>query len=131
MSDNSAQGLYQISVKTHFDAAHLIRGHRGKCRELHGHRWDVEVIISTREVDELGMAVDFALVKDLIRELVERYDHCLLNDLEAYATLNPTAENIAKELYEKIRAGLPGHGQVALVRVWESPECWASYSVCK
>jgi 6-pyruvoyltetrahydropterin/6-carboxytetrahydropterin synthase len=131
MTEANNRGLYQVSVKTHFDAAHQIRGHRGKCRELHGHRWEVEVVISAREIDELGMAVDFALVKKMIHDLVESYDHRLLNDLEAFTTANPTAENIARELYQKVCRDLPVKAEITLVRVWESPDCWASYSECR
>jgi len=119
--------MYKIAVKTHFDAAHLIRDYPGKCRFLHGHRWEVEVIISSHALDKMGMAVDFGLIKGILKEIVGKYDHKNLVEIPPFDKINPTAENIAREIYEGIKEKTPEPLTIDEIKVWESPECRASY----
>lgn len=119
--------MYKIAVKTHFDAAHQIRGYPGKCRFLHGHRWEVEVIVSSHCLDEMGMAVDFRLVKDILKEAVGKYDHKNLVEIPPFDKINPTAEHIAREIYESIKEKTPEPLNIEEIKVWESPECRVDY----
>lgn len=119
--------MYQLSVKTHFDAAHWLEEYEGKCNRLHGHRWEVEVVLTGEELDERNMLVDFGDVKaELGKILNSRLDHyCLNKTLEID---NPTAEYLAKWLYEALT--LPAHMaevDITSVKVWESPECCVEY----
>lgn len=113
--------MYKLYVKHHFDAAHFLPFHEGKCSEMHGHRWEVEVqyIVHTQRC--IPMIVDFADIK----RHIDTYDHCTLND----HILNPTAETLAM----RIARGLP-KPQVEcqyeiMVTVWESPECSVTYTM--
>ena len=95
--------MFEIKVSAEFEAAHRIAGYKGKCDRLHGHSWTVEAAVTGTRLDELGMLVDFKLVKGRLRELLEALDHMFLNDLEPFsAGINPTAENIAKWIADQI-----------------------------
>ena len=123
------EAMYSISVTSHFDAAHFLRGYPGKCARLHGHSWKYEVHISCGELDNLGMIVDFSILKESIKQLIEdKYDHFCLNDSEPFTHKNPTAENIAREIFRLINDyALSSNMSLEYVTVWESPECSASY----
>jgi 6-pyruvoyltetrahydropterin/6-carboxytetrahydropterin synthase len=118
--------LYRLTVRDHFDAAHFLRAYPGKCSQLHGHRWVVEVTVKGKDLDELGMLVDFSTVKRSLKDILEELDHRLINDLVEFTTLNPTAENLAKYLFDYMRKTF---FEVALdkVRVYETPDAWAEY----
>ncbi|HBP66196.1 MAG TPA: 6-pyruvoyl tetrahydropterin synthase, partial [Desulfosporosinus sp.] len=73
--------MFQVCVQAHFDAAHFIRNYDGNCANLHGHRWNVVVCIEGKQLDHLGMLLDFSDVKQTIREKLKLMDHSLLNDL--------------------------------------------------
>ena len=119
--------MYSIKVKDHFDSAHLIRGHEGKCRNLHGHRWEVEVSFSCSLLNKMGMAEDFSVLKKILKKNLQHYDHKNLIEVEPYNTINPTAENIAFELFHAIKKETPSPLCIEYVSVWESPECCVSY----
>lgn len=124
--------MFQVVIRTHFDAAHFLRNYEGKCARLHGHRWDVEVCIEGSELDSTGMLVDFGEVKQAAHKTLAKFDHELLNNLAAFAEggLNPTAENLAWYLFKEVEQGLTLRSNQALswVKVYESPDSWAMYS---
>ncbi|MDQ7825512.1 MAG: 6-carboxytetrahydropterin synthase QueD [Candidatus Eremiobacteraeota bacterium] len=124
----STHGTYTLGIRGHFDAAHFLRGYEGKCAQLHGHRWEVEVQIEGSSLDTCGMLMDFGAVKFSLETLLEGIDHGLLNDREPFSTLNPTAENIARELYKALKEKIPEGISLVHVKVWESPQAWAAYS---
>ena len=108
-----------LEYKDHFDAAHFLRGYEGDCANLHGHRWEVEVCVSGRSLGELGILIDFKELKRIMKKVLP--DHRLLNGIPAFEQVNPTAENLALYLFEKIRFMLPYGVRLDSVRVWESP----------
>jgi 6-pyruvoyltetrahydropterin/6-carboxytetrahydropterin synthase len=121
--------VYYLTVKTEFAAAHQLRGYRGKCENLHGHNWKVEVVVKGRELDPVGMLYDFTELKARLRVLVdEQLDHRNLNELEAFAVANPSAENIARYLFERLGAELPAGVSVDRVTVDETDRCGATYA---
>ena len=108
-----------LRVIEKFDAAHSLRDYEGKCANLHGHTWKVEVFIRAGEMHFNGITIDFADAKKVIRDALP--DHCLLNN---YYSFNPTAENISKSLYENIRrAGL----DVSKIVLWETENNGVEY----
>jgi 6-pyruvoyltetrahydropterin/6-carboxytetrahydropterin synthase len=115
---------YHLEFKDHFDAAHYLRGYRGPCVNLHGHRWEVQVGISGRELDSVGILIDFKAVKRLLAENLP--DHRCLNELDYFSgDKNPTAENLAVYLFDRIRSGLRGINaslDLDFVKVWETPD---------
>ena len=72
--------MYQIAVEQHFDAAHALRGYKGKCEELHGHRFKAVVKIQTDKLDEIGLAYDFTVLKKHLNDILDRFDHTFLNE---------------------------------------------------
>ncbi|MFA4835394.1 MAG: 6-carboxytetrahydropterin synthase QueD [Dehalococcoidia bacterium] len=120
--------MYRVSVRKHFDAAHYLRGYRGKCEQLHGHRFESVVTIEARELDEIGMALDFSALKKHLGEILERFDHVCLNDISPFDKINPSSENIAALIYRELSPLLEGKEiSIYSVEVWESPDCCASY----
>jgi len=120
--------MFEISVKTHFSGAHHLREYPGECARVHGHNWEVEVMIRGPQPDALGMLIDFKIVKAAIRDQVAELDHVDLNALPAFAQQNPTSENLARYLFEQLRKHLDSpQYRIYKVRVSESPGSTASY----
>ena len=123
--------MFEIKVSAEFEAAHRIAGYKGKCDRLHGHSWTVEDGVTGTRLDEIGMLVDFKLVKGRLRELLETLDHMFLNDLEPFsAGINPTAENIAKYIYSEMAKAefLTEDIKLKHIQVWESPKSSVIYT---
>lgn len=121
--------LYTLTIQTDFSASHIIPGHPGKCARLHGHNWKVEVEVQSPELDHLGMGLDFQDIKSATKTLIEGLDHYHLNDLEAFKTVSPTAENIAAWLFGCLSTALnQGKIAVSAVTLWETDRCRVRYS---
>lgn len=140
-----------ITRRFTFDAGHRIFGHESKCKHLHGHTYHVELSVSSPELDSLGRVVDFGVLKTLVGSWIDSdLDHNLLlnsddpiapDNLDPFMVpilyngkfpylfkgVNPTAENIAKEIYHASRIMLPEHISVVSVVVHETPNCRACY----
>ena len=120
--------MYQISVESHFDAAHFLRGYRGKCEALHGHRFQVVARVSAPTLDDTGMAYDFAELKRHLNDILSRFDHTCLNDVPPFDSVNPSSENIATTIYNELKAKLGGAPvSISGIEVWESPHTWVTY----
>jgi 6-pyruvoyltetrahydropterin/6-carboxytetrahydropterin synthase len=121
--------MYEITVEKHFEAAHYLRGYRGKCEKTHGHRYKVVVKIKTSKLNEIGLAYDFTDIKGHLKDILERYDHACLNDIPPFDKINPSAENIAATIYNELKEKL-ATAPVTLMAVeaWESPEQGVTYS---
>ena len=121
--------MYQISVKQHFDAAHALRGYKGKCESVHGHRFEIVVTIQASELNKIGIGYDFLELKTQLMEILDKFDHTSLNDMSTFKKINPSSENIARIIYQKLKAKLEG-ATVTLtsVDVWESPENCVHYT---
>ncbi len=113
--------MYELSVKVSFSAAHRVVGHLGGCANLHGHNWEVEVVLRGRELDETGFVVDFKDVKKAMREIMDELDHADLNALAPFVKKNPTSENLAFYIFQEAarRLNSPRY-RVQGVRVAES-----------
>ncbi len=121
--------LYTLKVVTDFAASHILEGHPGKCSRLHGHNWTVEVEVEARHLDAIGMAVDFADLKALVKEVVDDMDHRHLNDLPDFHGVNPTAEHLAAVVYRRLAASLSDHpARVTAVTIWETPRAAVRYT---
>ncbi len=123
--------MYTVSIRKHFDAAHYLRDYHGRCENLHGHRYEVALTVESADLADNGMAYDFTeLKKQLTEKVLDRYDHACLNDLPDFQSVNPSAENIARLIYEQMQPVVQSP-KVALkcVTVWESPDSWATYTM--
>src|SRR5271170_7917916 len=103
--------MFEVTVEASFSSGHYLRNYQGKCENPHGHNYKVRVTLAGAELDEAGLLLDFKLLKQVMRPVIERIDHQMLNDLEPFITLNPSAENIAKFFYDETNRQL--HGMTA------------------
>ena len=120
--------MFEVTVRTHFSAAHRLTNYDGNCARWHGHNWEVFATLAASEVNELGLAVDFREVKKVLRELLAELDHSDLNQHPAFATQNPSCELIARYLYRQLVAGFAGKSvRVLRVQVGETPDTSVTY----
>ncbi len=122
--------MFELTIAVNFEAAHCIRNYPGKCNRLHGHNWKVEVNICGNKLNELGMLVDFVDLKAAVNDILVNLDHYYLNEVEPFSKINPTAENLAKYIYEKLNEApiFQQDVKLRLIRVWESLNSAAAYS---
>ena len=120
-------GIYRITVENDFSSAHRLREYEGKCSSLHGHNWKVQLTVRAARLDERGISIDFGQLKRLLAELVSRYDHVDLNQTPPFDKINPTAENIARTLFEAARGELPVGVEVDRIVIWESEKNRVEY----
>ena len=120
--------MFEVKIHTSFSSAHRLLNYKGKCENLHGHNWTVQVFIRASQLDELGIAADFTVVKRELTAILASFDHKYLNELPEFQGINPTSENIARILYEKLAptVNIPGV-KLDRVRVCESPTSGATY----
>jgi 6-pyruvoyltetrahydropterin/6-carboxytetrahydropterin synthase len=121
--------MFELTTIVDFEAAHCLKEYPGKCSRLHGHNWKVEVTVAGQALDKLGMLIDFKVLKQEVNTVIEALDHYYLNDIEPFSIINPSAENIAKYVFEQLvtRLATSGGITIKLVKVWESPHAAAVY----
>ncbi len=98
--------MFDIFIKTHFAGAHHLRDYPGDCEMPHGHNWKITVTVRARELDEIGMGIDFKVLKKHVKEVVDRIDHRDLNTMEEFSALNPSSEHIAMFLFDNLERPL-------------------------
>ncbi len=125
--------MFEVSVEHTFAAGHALRNYKGKCENVHGHNYRVQVLVRGERLDKTGMLADFVELKRLLRAISEPLDHVFLNDMEPFTEINPSAENLAVYIYEKMRDGLNLENpvEVAEVKVWETDLQSATYRPVK
>jgi len=123
--------VYEVMIQEEFSAAHALRGYRGKCENLHGHNWKVEVYVRGAQLDETGMLVDFKDLKEATRSVMRYLDHLNLNELKPFDNeLNPSSEHLAGFILHKVAERINSDRvKVYKVRVWETPSTCATYEV--
>jgi 6-pyruvoyltetrahydropterin/6-carboxytetrahydropterin synthase len=121
--------MYEVTIKRHFSAAHMLREIGGKCEMLHGHNFVVEVSASAPELGEDGLLIDFRKLKRWTEEAIGVLDHKCLNELEIFRKRNPSSEQIAAYVYRFIaEKAKSGPVRISRVTVWESEDARASYT---
>ncbi len=120
--------MYTISKDFTFAAAHAIRGHTRGCQNLHGHNYRVRLQLCAEELDELGMVLDFADLKELMREILEPFDHRVINEIPPFDRRNTTAELLSEHVYREVARRLQGDRVwVGRVEVWENESSCATF----
>lgn len=121
--------MYEISVREAFEAAHFIGGYDGKCSRLHGHNWFVEAVVRGEKLDSLGMLIDFKILKAELKKVLDEFDHRFLNELATFTAENPTAENIARQIFRKLAASdiFSASTKLFAVKVQETPNSCVTY----
>ena len=123
--------MYEVTVEADFSSGHYLRNYKGKCENPHGHNYKVRVTLVGSELDQAGLLLDFKLLKQVLRPVVDRIDHQMLNDIEPFIELNPSAENLAKYLYDETNLHLKdvtnGRVRVKDCTIWETDTTTATY----
>ncbi|SDB29461.1 6-pyruvoyltetrahydropterin/6-carboxytetrahydropterin synthase [Desulfonatronum thiosulfatophilum] len=123
------EGLWRLTVADHFSSAHQLRHYQGKCECLHGHNFAVQVQVQGRRLHpELGIVMDFKELKALLKTVLAELDHCNLNEMAEFSRINPSSENIARHIYQRLQTMLPGPEVIMhSVSVAEGPNSVAIY----
>ena len=120
--------MYEVTIIKSFSAAHILSQVGGKCEELHGHNFKVELVLGAPVLNQSGLLIDFRLVKKWLSEILEELDHKHLNEIPCFAGINPSAENVARYIAEKIApAAKEARVKVTRVKVWESENAAVTY----
>jgi 6-pyruvoyltetrahydropterin/6-carboxytetrahydropterin synthase len=120
--------MYTIFKDFSFSAAHQIRGHTGGCENLHGHNYRVRVHVAARELDALGMVIDFADLKAALAEVLGPFDHRVINDVPPFDERNTTAELLSEYVYRRMVEKLnDDRVRVRQVEVWENDRSCARF----
>jgi len=120
--------MYEIKIEDCFSGAHRLRNYHGKCEALHGHNWKVEVLVVSNSLDKGGMVLDFTILKESTRSVLATLDHSYLNELPDFFEIDPSSENIARYVFDRLKPVIEGHKVVLKkVTVWESETACASY----
>jgi len=93
---------YELMVETWFSASHILRGYPGDCARLHGHNWKVELYLRCSELNDIGIAVDYKVLKKALKDAVSKWDHYHLNDIPPFDKINPSSENVARIMFEEM-----------------------------
>ena len=124
--------MYQLTTHASFDSAHFLSGYEGKCSNIHGHRWKLEVTVQSETLEQTGqirgMVVDFGQLKDDIKKLADEFDHSLIIEdgtlKEKWEIKTRTEESFAKYFYDRVKE--IGY-DVKLAKVYETPNNMAAY----
>ena len=124
--------MYEVTVEDTFAAGHYLRNYKGKCENPHGHNYKIRVTLAGAELDKAGLLLDFKDLKDVMKHAIDRLDHQMINDIEPFTVLNPSAENLAKYFYDETNVHLSsvtnGRVRVKDVTVFETDTTTARYS---
>ena len=124
--------MYEVTVEDSFAAGLYLRNYKGQCENPHGHNYKVRVTLAGEELDKAGLLLDFRELKEAMKPVIDRLDHQMINDLEPFKVLNPSAENLAKYFYDETNINLDRvtHGRVRVknVTVFETDITTATYS---
>jgi 6-pyruvoyltetrahydropterin/6-carboxytetrahydropterin synthase len=124
--------MFEVTVEESFAAGHNLRNYRGKCENPHGHNYKVRVTLAGDELDNAGLLVDFKDLREVMRPVIDRLDHQMINDLEPFKELNPSAENLAKYFFDeaniRLKKATGGRVRVKDVTVFETDSTTAKYS---
>jgi len=130
--DGVLESMFEVTVEDTFSAGNFLRNYRGKCEKPHGHNYRVRVTLSGETLDQAGLLLDFKELKDVLRPVMNYLDHEMINELEPFTTINPSAENLAKYFYDetnsRLKTSTNGRVKVKDVTIWETDTTTARYS---
>jgi 6-pyruvoyltetrahydropterin/6-carboxytetrahydropterin synthase len=118
---------YRIKVESSFSAAHSLRGYRGKCENIHGHNWKVEVSICSDILDKTGLLIDFKKAKAILKKILSVLDHTQINKIPYFKKHNPTSELVAAYIFNNYKKRIKAPLTLESVSVWETPGSCATY----
>lgn len=116
--------MFEIKAESNFSAAHHLLNYEGKCENMHGHNWKVEITAKGNSLDKSNIMIDFKFLKSELNKTLELIDHKDLNELEYFNGESPSSEMIAKFIYENVKKKI---SCIYSVAVWETPTSCAVY----
>lgn len=122
--------MYKLTVEDTFASAHQLRGYKGKCENIHGHNWRIELTVKGTTLNSIGLLIDFHDLKSLLKSVLNTLDHKNINDIPPFTEINPSSENIARYISEEVSRLLSGeHPEISVhtVTVWESEKSRCTY----
>jgi 6-pyruvoyltetrahydropterin/6-carboxytetrahydropterin synthase len=123
--------MYEVTVQDTFSSGHYLRDYYGKCENPHGHNYRVLVTLVGEQLEPNGLLLDFKLLKRILQPTIQYLDHFMINDLEPFTTVNPSAENIAKYFFDRVSGQLlemtGGRVRVKDCTIWETDTSYARY----
>jgi 6-pyruvoyltetrahydropterin/6-carboxytetrahydropterin synthase len=121
--------MFEVTIEESFSAGHALRNYRGKCENVHGHNYRCQVTVQGEQLDSVGLLVDFVELKRAVHSVLDRLDHQWLNEYPPFDILNPSAENIAKYIYDEVSKGLAAKNgaRLAFIKLWETDTASAIY----
>jgi 6-pyruvoyltetrahydropterin/6-carboxytetrahydropterin synthase len=124
-------GQFEVMIERNFSSAHQLRGYKGKCENLHGHNYKIEIYARGKELDNIGLLVDFGELKTAADEVVQYLDHRNINELAPFdEEVNPSAENLARYILERVASRVGDERvQIYKVRCFETPTSIATYQL--
>jgi len=119
--------MYTLSVEKMISAAHQLRNYDGPCANVHGHNWKIRVDVESKKVDEIGIAMDFSDLDKKLWQVIGCFDHKLINSVPPFDTINPTAENMVKYIYDQLKMRLTENVKLKKMTIWETDQYMVSY----
>jgi 6-pyruvoyltetrahydropterin/6-carboxytetrahydropterin synthase len=124
--------VFEVTVEQTFSAGHALREYKGKCENVHGHNYRVQVTVEGEQLNRIGLLVDFVELKRVVREIIGYLDHQFINDLEPFTRINPSAENMAKYFYDEVSLRMTPStegtaARIAQIKIWETDTSIAVY----
>ena len=124
--------MFEVTVEQTFAAGHALREYKGKCENVHGHNYRVQITVEGEKLNRIGLLVDFVELKRVVREVIARLDHQFINDLEPFTVINPSAENMAKYFYDEVSSRLDtasseAPSRISQIKIWETDTSIAVY----
>jgi 6-pyruvoyltetrahydropterin/6-carboxytetrahydropterin synthase len=123
--------MFEVTVERGFSSGHYLRNYKGKCENPHGHNYKVRITLRGEKLDKAGLLLDFRDLKQVMLPVIDRLDHQMLNDLDPFTTLNPSAENLAKYFYDETNRQLDemtgGRVRVKDCTIYETDTTTATY----
>ena len=123
--------MFEVTVERGFSSGHYLRHYKGKCETPHGHNYKVRITLRGEKLDHAGLLLDFRDLKQVMRPVIDRLDHQMLNDLDPFTTINPSAENLAKYFYDETNRQLDemtgGRVRVKDCTIYETDTTTATY----
>jgi 6-pyruvoyltetrahydropterin/6-carboxytetrahydropterin synthase len=121
--------MFKLVVKKEFSSAHILQGHPGDCKRMHGHNWLVEAEVQGNNTNEIGMVIDFKEIKNNLQGIINKLDHQYLNEIEPFTNQNPTAENISKYIYKELSKNINTDNiKVSEIKLWETSNSAVTYT---
>ena len=123
--------MFEVTVEDTFAAGHYLRNYKGKCENPHGHNYKIRVTLAAEELDKAGLLLDFKDLREVMKHVIERLDHQMINEIAPFTVINPSAENLAKYFYHESDVGLQRatnqRVRVKSVTVFETDTTTATY----